>query len=91
VKAEYLKVLLQCKVKMQTLAVVNTGALNFVKLDTEDMDQVPIHKDGGLLWDSKRTFGYCFSIWKNILRCIQLSSIIYIYIYFQMPFISFVL
>jgi len=33
---------------MQTLAVVNTGALNFVKLETEDMDQVPIHKDGGL-------------------------------------------
>jgi hypothetical protein len=34
---------------MQPLAVVNTGALNFVKLEIEDMYQVPIHKDGGLL------------------------------------------
>jgi hypothetical protein len=49
VKPEYSQGLLQCRVKMQPLSVVNTGVLNFVKLEIEDMDQVPIHKDGGLL------------------------------------------
>ena len=34
---------------MQPLAVLNTGALNFVKLEIGDMDQVPVYKVGGLL------------------------------------------
>lgn len=71
---------------MQTLAVVNTGALNFMKLEIEDMDQVPIHKEGGLLGIRNgrsaivsilgRTFYVVYS-------CQQL--------YFLMPFMSFIL
>ena len=73
---------------MQLLSVVNTGALNFVKLQIEDMDQVSIQKDVGLLGirngrsDIVSVIGRIFYL---VYNCHQL------YIFFQMPFMSFVL
>jgi hypothetical protein len=44
VKPEQLQVLFQFKVKTQLPAVVNTGALDFLKLEIEDVGQLLIHR-----------------------------------------------